>query len=299
MPYLKVGEPRLVSIDAVERTSRATVNDTVFYDVKAVFEVDVEGVNVEKALAQTISFEVNYEGGVVSKTEGPVELVSTDYRKDLIYLEPVGNLIARTSCVVYRDRKYSDGSVQTDSIYGGPWMMLESSSLVIPFDVGSELGVTYGNVSTDYNDSGIYIVSSSIEIPSFNEFSSLESHNMNRNVPGDYSTYLAEADRSAYNSANPVEGWYYTKVSNQKYGSLLYSGQLICDCMLEASYYDRFLYVDGKLIDFAEFRPSWDDGVFTTSDVSGGKVYTLECKGSYAGQEVHLKTSVTVTAKKQ
>jgi len=52
------------------------------------------------------------------------------------------------------------------------------------------------------------------------------------------------------------------------------------------------------VIDFAEFRPSWDDGVFTTSDVSGGKVYTLECKGSYAGQEVHLKTSVTVTAKK-
>ena len=69
-------------------------------------------------------------------------------------------------------------------------------------------------------------------------------------------------------------------------------------CSIEASYYDRFLYVDGKLIDFAEFRPSWDDGVFTTSDVSGGKVYTLECKGSYAGQEVHLKTSVTVTAKK-
>lgn len=298
MPYLKVGEPRLVSIDAVERTSRATVNDTVFYDVKAVFEVDVEGVNVEKALAQTISFEVNYEGGVVSKTEGPVELVSTDYRKDLIYLEPVGNLIARTSCVVYRDRKYSDGSVQTDSIYGGPWMMLECSADIRGYDEGVEQGVSYGSVSTDYNNSGIYIVSSSIEIPSFNEFSSLESHNMNRNVPGDYSTYLAEADRSAYNSANPVEGWYYTRVSNQKYGSLLYSGQLICDCMLEASYYDRFLYVDGKLIDFAEFRPSWDDGVFTTSDVSGGKVYTLECKGSYAGQEVHLKTSVTVTAKK-
>ena len=158
--------------------------------------------------------------------------------------------------------------------------------------------ITYGNVSTDYNNSGIYIVSSSIEIPSFNEFSSLESQDMNRNVPGDYSTYLAEADRSAYNSANPVEGWYYTKVSNQKYGNLLYSGQLICQCMIEAAYYDRFLYVDGNLIDFAEFRPSWDDGVFTTSDVSGGKVYTLECKGSYAGQEVHLKTSVTVTAKK-
>lgn len=298
MPYLKVGEPKLVSIETVEPESRVVINGIVSsHQMKAIFEVELTPMNIDLP-AEKLTIELNYEGSIGYNDKEVGELVSTTYRKDLIYLEPVGNLIARTSCVVYRDRKYEDGTVVTDSIYGGPWMMLESRSLVIPFDVGSELGVTYGNVSTDYNDSGIYIVSSSIEIPSFNEFSSLESHNMNRNVPGDYSTYLAEADRSAYNSANPVEGWYYTKVSNQKYGSLLYSGQLICDCMLEAAYYDRFLYVDGKLIDFAEFRPSWDDGVFTTSDVSGGKVYTLECKGSYAGQEVHLKTSVTVTAKK-
>lgn len=301
MPYLKVGEPRLVSIDAVERTSRATVNDTVFYDVKAVFEVDVEGVNVEKALAQTISFEVNYEGGVVSKTEGPVELVSTDYRKDLIYLEPVGNLIARTSCVVYRDRKYSDGSVQTDSIYGGSWMMLECSADIT--QMSSEEIFVYGNVETDYNDAGIYIRSASVEVPDLEHITIVEKmYGMNTSVPGDYSTYLAEVDRSAYNSANPVEGWYYTRVVNDCEIRIKYvngdCNEELFRCSVEASYYDRFLYVDGKLIDFAEFRPSWDDGVFTTSDVSGGKVYTLECKGSYAGQEVHLKTSVTVTAKK-
>ena len=303
MPYLKVGEPRLVSIDAVERMSRATVNDTVFYDVKAVFEVDVEGVNVEKALAQTISFEVNYEGGVVSKTEGPVELVSTDYRKDLIYLEPVGNLIARTSCVVYRDRKYSDGSVQTDSIYGGPWMMLES---VVDIDTSYFTGsieATFGTVNVDENNkSGVYIRSASVEVPDLEHIIIYNEGGMNDKSPGSYSTYLGEIDRSAYNSANPVEGWYYTRVVNNCYFSVKYLSdsydEKLFACTVEASYYDRFLYVDGKLIDFAEFRPSWDDGVFTTSDVSGGKVYTLECKGSYAGQEVHLKTSVTVTAKK-
>ena len=303
MPYLKVGEPRLVSIDAVERTSRATVNDTVFYDVKAVFEVDVEGVNVEKALAQTISFEVNYEGGVVSKTEGPVELVSTDYRKDLIYLEPVGNLIARTSCVVYRDRKYSDGSVQTDSIYGGPWMMLEGGAIIGNSTFTGSIEATFGGVNVDENNkSGIYIVSSSVEVPDMSYVFEEHGGGMNDNSPGSYSTYWAEVDRSAYNSANPVEGWYYTKVVNNYNLAIGYAdgvaSEILFKCRIEASYYDRFLYVDGKLIDFAEFRPSWDDGVFTTSDVSGGKVYTLECKGSYAGQEVHLKTSVTVTAKK-
>ena len=302
MPYLKVGEPRLVSIDAVERTSRATVNDTVFYDVKAVFEVDVEGVNVEKALAQTISFEVNYEGGVVSKTEGPVELVSTDYRKDLIYLEPVGNLIARTSCVVYRDRKYSDGSVQTDSIYGGPWMMLERVvSIDTSYFTGS-IEATFGTVNVDENNkSGVYIVSSSVEVPDLEHIVFFRDFGMNDKIPGSYSTYLAETDRSVYNSADPVEGWYYTKVGNKSVFSVSYVKEgveeVLFACRVEASYYDRFLYVDGKLIDFSEFRPSWDDGVLTTSDVSGGKLYTLECKGSYAGQEVHLKTSVTVTAK--
>ena len=302
MPYLKVGEPRLVSIDAVERTSRATVNDTVFYDVKAVFEVDVEGVNVEKALAQTISFEVNYEGGVVSKTEGPVELVSTDYRKDLIYLEPVGNLIARTSCVVYRDRKYSDGSVQTDSIYGGPWMMLEGGVTIDTSYFTGSIEATFGTVNVEAdNRAGIYIRSASVEVPDLSYVTATNGGGMNVKSPGGYSTYWAETDRSAYNSANPVEGWYYTSVVNKCFADVNYVKdgveEVLFACTVEADYYDRFLYVDGKLIDFAEFRPSWDDGVFTASDVSGGKVYTLECKGSYAGQEVHLKTSVTVTAK--
>ena len=64
------------------------------------------------------------------------------------------------------------------------------------------------------------------------------------------------------------------------------------------NYYDRFLYIDGRIIDFAEYRPSWDDGIFSSKNIDGGIVYTLECKGSYVGQEVHLKTEVTVTEKK-
>lgn len=295
LPYLKVGEPRLVSIETVEPESRVVITST--YTLKATFEVDLTPTNIDLP-TETLTFEVTYKGSV-DKEVG--ELVSTTYRKDLIYHEPVGNLIARTSCVVYRDRKYSDGSVQTDSIYGGPWMMLECSA-DIP-QMSSEEIFVYGNVETDYNDAGIYIRSASVEVPDLEHITIVEKmYGMNTSVPGDYSTYFAEVDRSAYNSANPVEGWYYTRVVNDCEIRIKYingdCNEELFRCSIEASYYDRFLYVDGKLIDFAEFRPSWDDGVFTTSDVSGGKVYTLECKGSYAGQEVHLKTSVTVTAKK-
>ena len=77
-----------------------------------------------------------------------------------------------------------------------------------------------------------------------------------------------------------------------------YDNNRLFECLLNAAYYDRFLYIDGRIIDFAEFRPKWDDGTFSSKNIDGGIVYTLECKGSYVGQEVHLKTEVTVTEKK-
>ena len=179
--------------------------------------------------------------------------------------------------------------------------MLEDVVYVDTSYFTGSIDATFGAVNREDNSAGIAIVSSSVEVPDLEHIVIYNEGGMNDKSPGSYSTYWAETDRSAYNSANPVEGWYYTKVVNNCYFSVKYLSdsydEKLFACTVEASYYDRFLYVDGKLIDFAEFRPSWDDGVFTTSDVSGGKVYTLECKGSYAGQEVHLKTSVTVTAK--
>lgn len=303
MPYLKVGEPKLVSIETVEAESRVVITTpTTTYKLKATFEVELTPMNIDLP-AEKLTIELNYEGVVGGFDKEVGELVSTSYRKDLIYLEPVGNLIARTSCVVYRDRKYSDGSVQTDSIYGGPWMMLETVVSIGTSHFTGSIEATFGTVNVEAdNNAGVYIRSASVEVPDMSYVFEEHGGCMNDNSPGSYSTYWAETDRSAYNSANPVEGWYYTKVGNNYNLAIGYAdgvaSEILFKCRIEASYYDRFLYVDGKLIDFAEFRPSWDDGVFTASDVSGGKVYTLECKGSYAGQEVHLKTSVTVTAKK-
>lgn len=302
MPYLKVGEPKLVSIETVEAESRVVITTpTTTYKLKATFEVELTPMNIDLP-AEKLTIELNYEGVVGGFDKEVGELVSTEYRKDMIYLEPVGNLIARTSCVVYRDRKYSDGSVQTDSIYGGPWMMLEGGVAIDTSYFTGSIEATFGTVNVEAdNRAGIYIRSASVEVPDLSYVTATNGGGMNVKSPGGYSTYWAETDRSAYNSANPVEGWYYTSVVNKCFADVNYVKdgveEVLFACTVEADYYDRFLYVDGKLIDFAEFRPSWDDGVFTTSDVSGGKVYTLECKGSYAGQEVHLKTSVTVTAK--
>ena len=300
MPYLKVGEPKLLSIETVERASRASVSDTVFYDVKAKFSVDVEGVNVDTPIQKTINFETTYVGGVVSKKEGPVELVSTSYRKDMIYMPPKGNLLARAACVVYRDRKYSDNSVQTDSIYGGNWFMLEADAYADNSYFKNTVEVSFGDVERETNEAGVWIVSTSVEVPDLEQVKAESSEiNLNTNKPGGYSTYLTEEDGNiAFDSSNPVDGWYIARVDNIQFMYVWFADSTLFRCGIMANYYDRFLYIDGRIIDFAEYRPSWDDGIFSSKNIDGGIVYTLECKGSYVGQEVHLKTEVTVTEKK-
>ena len=126
MPYLKFGEPKLVNIEVKQRaTTRVIVSDTTYYDVVAKFEVGIEGVNTKDKLNKTLSFDVNYTGGVVTSTDIPVELVKTEYRKDMLYHAPHDNISSTSQCVVYRDNYYSDGSVKTDEFYGFRWDFLE------------------------------------------------------------------------------------------------------------------------------------------------------------------------------
>lgn len=161
----------------------------------------------------------------------------------------------------------------------------------------------FDNVETNYNNAGIYIRTASCEVPDLEHITIVEKmYGMNTEVPGDYSTYWSEDERSLYfNSSNPTEGWYNVKTGNKCEIRIKYvNGDIneeLYRCRIEANYYDRFLYIDGRLIDFKEYRPKLDNGRFYTQDVNGGKCYILECKGTYAGQEIHLKTAVTVTAK--
>ena len=216
-------------------------------------------------------------------------------------MPPKGNLIARAACVVYRDRKYSDNSVQTDSIYGGNWFMLEYIVYADNSYFKETEGISFGEyVVLEDNKSSVRKVSFSAEVPDLEQVKvELSEIHMNTNKPGGYSTYSSEGDNIAFDSSNPVEGWYVAPVNNIRYLDISYSNNnRIFGCCLNARYYDRFLYINGRIIDFAEYRPSWDDGIFSSKEIDGGIVYTLECKGSYVGQEVHLKTEVTVTEKK-
>mgnify|MGYP007041164085 FL=1 len=135
MPYIKVNQANFGSSNANEETpetkarsetlqpvvtlkalpqTRATVSDTVLYEVNVRFNLDIESMNAKTENKQTLAFSVNYLGAVVTTTDVPdpePELVKVEYRTDYIWEEAHDNLPLLYYAIVYRDRYYrhSDG----------------------------------------------------------------------------------------------------------------------------------------------------------------------------------------------
>ena len=334
MPYLKFSEPKLVNIEVKQRaTTRVIVSDTTYYDVVAKFEVGIEGVNTKDKLNETLSFDVNYTGGVVTSTDVPVELVKTEYRKDMLYHAPHDNISSTSQCVVYRDNYYSDGSVKTDEFYGLRWDFLERSVAVSNRGtlVEGEIGVhpvytldnalfyrtIYHNKVVD--DDGVQKYTCSTEIygegvPDLSGLlvtwsGALDWTTVDAAVtpPSDLGLYGSEAgDGSMYDASNPVDGFYFYYVYNSVDNFIKYkkngSWTTLFSLGILLNWYDRFFSIDGEVISFEEYRPVIQDTknaltyeeVGATSTRGPARVYTLEAKGKYLEKDIHLMLVDTV-----
>lgn len=326
MPYLMIGEPKCIGIEISEQkkdaTTRGFVYDTVYYDVKAKFEVELKGINVSDELANTLAFEVSYVGGVINATE-IVELVDIKYRKNQVFYEGHDNLLPRSQCEVYRDRYYSDGHVETDEFYGAPWFWVECSTtlssgnndVVIAF--GDTIVTYLPGFTVSYESSNWYSMKidnyyaydrGATCIPSFEnvEWVSLFE---DKEVPDKYDiTYGAEFKDYTYNPDAPVEGWYVKKfvkgsVKRLKYtkdgDSIYFRGYF-----LSIGYYDRFLCVDDTIIGFEEFRPKIEEfetfNDYEGSEVHGpGKIYQHIYKGDYLGHSIYQEITDTIYTPKK
>ena len=334
MPYLKFGEPKLVNIEVKQRaTTRVIVNDTTYYDVKAQFEVPLSGVNTEEELNKTLSFDVNYTGGVVTSTDVPVELVKTEYRKDMLCHAPHDNISSTSQCVVYRDNYYSDGSVKTDEFYGLRWdflprvVYISSRGTLVEGENGGNAVYTQDNAlfykvtyhKNDLGDYGTYTSIASTEIygegvPDLSGLSvtwqgalDWTSDYAEKTPPSDLGLYGSEAgDGSMYDASNPVDGFYFYPVDNSVDNFIKYkkngSWTTLFSLRLILNWYDRFFSIDGEVISFEEYRPVIQDTknaltyeeVGATSTRGPARVYTLEAKGKYLEKDIHLMLVDTV-----
>lgn len=310
MPYLMIGEPKCIDIKITEQkkdsVTRAIVYDTVYYDVKAKFRIELNGVNVSDELAETLEFEVNYVGGVVDSTH-IVELVKTTYRKDQVFYEGYGTLRPRSQCEVYRDRHYSDGHVETDEFFGAPWFWLE---YLHTFGVNREIfavdttivfspdfSVTYGGFREVYDRQFLHCeLHTSMQVPDMQYIEREDTIKGNHN-PSEYDeSYQAELKDYYFNPDNPVDGWYmkkYPKVIEIVLKHVKHGDDAIFRCywwIIE--YYDRFFCIDDTIIGFQEYRPElrWTDRFedFQGDETKGpGKIFKWELQGEYLGQKVY------------
>lgn len=338
LPYLQLSEPRLVGIEVKERSATrltTTVYDTVRYDVTARFEVDVEAVNTTDALSQTLTLAMHYEGGVVNAQEVEVELVKTEYRKDMIVYEGHDNLALRAQAVVYRDRYYSDGSIHTDSLKEwGPMSLFFGSQVDIPrgtliADAGDGISGTYrlaDGLTIQYTRheyfKNIYTASifrcvNSIGVPDFDNLYSNARYGLDWTdefviwrPSKDLSEYKIFGG-SYYDASNPQDGVYYYSVDNYAYNDLEYkykhNGKYYKIAMpdIGSPWYDRIASMDGELITFEEFRPTIKDisnfRNYEEVESSHGpaRVYKAEVKGMYLGKEIHYLVIDTVYVVKE
>ena len=325
MPYLMIGEPKCIGIEVTEQkkdaTTRGFVYDTVYYDVKAKFEVELNGVNVSDELLNTLEFEVNYVGGVINATE-VVELVNITYRKNQVFYAGHDNLLPASQCEVYRDRHYSDGHVETDEFYDAPWMWVEYN---VTLGCGSDVvdhfrdtmvtylpdfTVSYENFNRySIKTDNIYVYQRGATcIPSFENVELVLDLERNE-VPDRYDeTYGAELKDYNFNPDSPIEGWYVKDHVKSRYKLLKYvkdgNSFPFRGYLITMSYYDRFLCVDDTIIGFEEFRPkiesfeTFDD--YGGSDVHGpGKIYQYVTKGEYLDHTFYLEVTDTIYTPKK
>ena len=113
----------------------------------------------------------------------------------------------------------------------------------------------------------------------------------------DLGKYSYIGDSFQYTSDNPKEGWYVYPIEKEKDVRLDFMSAdnnyitWIKHSSLSIRFFDRFLYLDGQVFDFSEYRMTYDfdfrEESTTLSDGTPAKVFTHELKANYLGRDYY------------
>ena len=329
MPYLQLEAPELVEV-AIQETEQAgrarsrmagrsytlskgqtradessdissMQGSVAFYEVTARFRQSLKGVNTPNEVAETVEYIVKYIAAVEAK------LISTTYEKDYEWLEPWCDLPWRYNYIVRRIRTYSTGEQETDE-----------------FRVPTGLGICIGEMSdkrgdkefnledihfvyhdTHYderNDEFRWVATTKTGVPDISLLSweiAIDTDDWNNR---NFSNYHMEHSEELFNQTNPIEGWYGAGITRDRRIYILYNAPGYSDewARCEGPYInfcDDFLYLDGQIIDFPEYRMTYNFNVRVDNASFNGspaKVFTHECNAKYLGKDFYVVTVDTV-----
>lgn len=317
MPYLKQNAT-IPSAATVSELSTATgeMADTTFYEVRVPIKLETVYVGTADENVQTTEIVASYIGAIVTWKEEP-ELVKVEYRTGYVWEEAHDNLPLLYYAKVYRDRYYSNGEVFTDEFVdvGHP---VESVSSIDPeeetsLDIENGEKIIFHPYRREEKDS-ISIVYSETEVPNLDLLTTdLSDDRYTTSPPGTWDDYLisklyqnefAQIDASfcqqSWENCDMATGWYFKDIGYVRSIDVNYNGvSLWLDIRrynLKPEFYDQYLAIDGKRIDFLKYQPQHTYN-FTVEDKGNSRIYKYECWSKFMGKTFYLATIDTIYEK--
>lgn len=243
------------------------------------------------------------------------ELVRVKYRTGYEWHEAEYNLMLRYNAIVYRDRYYDNGEVITDTFMdvAHPVSLLP---VFIPDTSNSkefrngEIITWLGNINQVDNDS-ICIITCTTEVPNLNRIDTrpdldeyfldeFDEYSISHLYEGNEFISAANVPTQGnWESCDKQTGWYFTDCTHMREIDLGYDdgiGMLygFLRYHFTIRWYDQYLVIDGRRIDFLQYRPELHYN-FTTENVGKSVVHTHECSFEFMGRNFYTKTINTIT----
>jgi hypothetical protein len=297
LPYLKLSKAEVVSVNKTElnKTASSNTGDKVF-EVTVTLRQSLNGENTPETISENIEYIVKYIAMLENK------LISTTYEKDYEWKEAHDNLPPTTYYILRRIRTYSSGERLTDTFVSPHGRMVENGAEAKKNN--KDLFV-YHNMSFDEkNDDYGRIFYFKTGVPDLNLLNWKMVSDIDEWDTRSLDPYKDAATYSfKYNPENPREDWYVSTFQRERRVLLKYNFSQNENIRVRSYYllfrwYDRFLYLDGQLFDFSDYKMTYDfdfrEESTTLSDGTPAKVFTHDCTGHYLGRDFYIATVDTL-----
>lgn len=330
MPYLQLGAPEVVEVTIAETAQSREVKSRlagktytmskgqtrvdgdsdidnlqggeVKYEVAVRFRQQLQSINTQEPVAETIEYVVTYIAEV------GVKLIDTTYEKGYEWLEPWCDLPWRYNLIVWRVRTYSNGETEKDE-FRVPTGLSAIADIMIDKRCDNnefileDIHFVYHDVHYDDNNDVLRCVATTkTGVPDISLLSweiAIDTDDWNNR---NFSNYHMEHSEELFNPTNPVDNWYGDGIARDRRIYVLYNAPGYSDewARCEGPYInfcDDFLYLDGQIIDFPEYRMTYNFNVRVDNASFNGspaKVFTHECRAKYLGKDFYAATVDTV-----
>ena len=321
LPYIELSQPELLGVEVTERPDVVILNkEAAVYEVVVRFRQTVNAQNASGSEPQSIEYVVKYM--VVQE----IQLKKVVYRKSWEWNTPHDNIILAWAPIVYRDRIYSDGKTFTDT-FSGSFLFVTLSLRTAGYTnyTTGEFSwdgkkIVYHPINQTYMDS-IFIKTMSVGVTNLAEVKDVEitTQKYISPSPGDWEKYGQNGlydDGVNISTAGNVEfvgnDGASTKASGWYAYEILYDVRIVADYQssrpplnnylvdmeVQIGNPDQFLVIDGKMINYLEFRGE-PQTTIRTEDITmpngaPARVYKLEGRQHFLDKNFYVAAIDTV-----